>query len=77
MTKKFIIQSASKRPILSWQAKSLVSSRLSGKKSSSGSSGGAGKESKESAVVTLTDSNFEKEVLQSGDLWLVEFFAPW
>ena len=28
-------------------------------------------------VITLTDSNFEKTVLQSEDLWLVEFFAPW
>ena len=25
----------------------------------------------------LTDENFEKEVLGSKDLWLVEFFAPW
>jgi hypothetical protein len=29
------------------------------------------------AVVMLTDKNFEKEVLQSGDYWLVEFYAPW
>eukprot|EP00243_Klebsormidium_subtile_P002172 TRINITY_DN14160_c0_g1_i1.p1 TRINITY_DN14160_c0_g1~~TRINITY_DN14160_c0_g1_i1.p1 ORF type:complete len:431 (-),score=124.05 TRINITY_DN14160_c0_g1_i1:277-1569(-) len=69
------------KPMVDWvlqQAKSLVSSRLSGKKSSSSGGGsGGGKEGKESAVVTLTDSNFEKEVLQSGDLWMVEFFAPW
>ena len=25
----------------------------------------------------LTDSNFEKTVLQSDEPWLVEFFAPW
>ncbi|CAG9855345.1 unnamed protein product [Phyllotreta striolata] len=28
-------------------------------------------------VIELTDSNFEKLVIQSDDLWLVEFFAPW
>jgi protein disulfide-isomerase A6 len=25
----------------------------------------------------LTESNFKKLVLQSDDMWLVEFFAPW
>eukprot|EP00656_Telonema_subtile_P008757 TRINITY_DN14091_c0_g1_i1.p1 TRINITY_DN14091_c0_g1~~TRINITY_DN14091_c0_g1_i1.p1 ORF type:complete len:461 (-),score=156.44 TRINITY_DN14091_c0_g1_i1:103-1407(-) len=30
-----------------------------------------------SAVVTLTDDNFHKEVLDSNQLWLVEFYAPW
>ncbi|CAI5729246.1 unnamed protein product [Hyaloperonospora brassicae] len=29
------------------------------------------------AVVVLTEKNFEKEVLQSPDYWLVEFYAPW
>ncbi|RLN44559.1 hypothetical protein BBJ28_00012503 [Nothophytophthora sp. Chile5] len=28
------------------------------------------------AVVVLTEKNFEKEVLQSPDYWLVEFYAP-
>lgn len=28
-------------------------------------------------VVVLTEKNFEKEVLQSADYWLVEFYAPW
>ena len=28
-------------------------------------------------MVELTDGNFEKLVLGSDDLWLVEFFAPW
>lgn len=28
-------------------------------------------------VIELTDSNFNKLVLQSDDMWLVEFFAPW
>ena len=28
-------------------------------------------------VVMLTESNFKKEVLDSKDIWLIEFFAPW
>ncbi|XP_077147547.1 protein disulfide-isomerase A6 isoform X1 [Ranitomeya variabilis] len=28
-------------------------------------------------VVTLTASNFQREVVQSDSLWLVEFYAPW
>ena len=28
-------------------------------------------------VIELNDQNFEKMVLQSDDMWLVEFFAPW
>ncbi|MCL4121977.1 UNVERIFIED_CONTAM: hypothetical protein GTU68_058655 [Idotea baltica] len=45
----------------------------SGKSSSDGGSGGGSGND----VVELTDSNFDKTVLQSDDLWLVEFFAPW
>lgn len=30
-----------------------------------------------SDVVTLTDDNFDDLVLNSGDVWLVEFYAPW
>lgn len=30
-----------------------------------------------SKVVILTQQNFQKEVINSKDLWLVEFFAPW
>uniref|UniRef100_A0A2H1WNG5 protein disulfide-isomerase n=1 Tax=Spodoptera frugiperda TaxID=7108 RepID=A0A2H1WNG5_SPOFR len=33
--------------------------------------------SSDSDVITLTDDNFKKLVLDSDDLWLVEFFAPW
>lgn len=29
------------------------------------------------AVIELTDSNFHEKVIQSEDIWLVEFFAPW
>lgn len=28
-------------------------------------------------MVELTDSNFPEEVVDSEDLWFVEFFAPW
>uniref|UniRef100_A0AAY4BBG9 Protein disulfide-isomerase A6 n=1 Tax=Denticeps clupeoides TaxID=299321 RepID=A0AAY4BBG9_9TELE len=53
--------------------RSLVKDRLSGKSGSgSGSSGGSKKD-----VVELTDDNFDKTVLDSDDVWLVEFFAPW
>lgn len=42
---------------------------------------GSSKSSKKSSsgddVVELTDSNFDKLVLNSEDIWLVEFFAPW
>lgn len=41
-----------------------------------GGKSGGGKSSK-SAVVELTDSNFEKLVYDSDSIWLVEFFAPW
>ncbi|XP_005108921.1 protein disulfide-isomerase A6 [Aplysia californica] len=62
---------------------SLVRSRLSGKKSGGGSGGGSkssggGSGSGDSNdVVELTDGNFQKTVLESDDLWLVEFYAPW
>ena len=44
-------------------------------KNSGGSTGGGG--GSEKAVIELTDKNFEELVLQSEDMWLVEFFAPW
>jgi len=43
-----------------------------------GRSSGSGKgSSSEEDVVELTESNFKKLVMQSDDMWLVEFFAPW
>lgn len=58
--------------------RSAVNDRLSGRgggrrSGGSGRSQGGNKED----VVELTDGNFEREVLNSKDLWLVEFFAPW
>lgn len=57
------------------EAKAKAKEILSGGgSSSSGSSSG---KSGKSEVVELTDSNFDKLVLESDDVWLVEFFAPW
>ncbi|XP_037541463.1 protein disulfide-isomerase A6 isoform X1 [Nematolebias whitei] len=59
--------------------RSLVKERLSGKSGGSGYSkqqSGGGDGSKKD-VVELTDDNFDKTVLDSDDVWLVEFFAPW
>lgn len=42
-----------------------------------GAGSGSGSKKSKGDVVELTDSNFDKEVLESKDLVLVEFFAPW
>ncbi|CAG9765967.1 unnamed protein product [Ceutorhynchus assimilis] len=42
-----------------------------------GSSSGSSSSDDSNDVIELTDSNFDKLVLQSDDMWLVEFFAPW
>ncbi|KAM3861061.1 protein disulfide-isomerase A6 [Diretmus argenteus] len=61
--------------------RSLVKERLSGRSGGSdysrqsGSGGGGGGSKKD--VVELTDDNFDKMVIDSDDVWLVEFFAPW
>ncbi|XP_032998990.1 protein disulfide-isomerase A6 [Lacerta agilis] len=60
--------------------RSMVKDRLSGRgggynygKQSSRESGGSGKKD----VIDLTDDTFDKNVLNSEDVWLVEFYAPW
>ncbi|KAL7988057.1 hypothetical protein Chor_006976 [Crotalus horridus] len=60
--------------------RSLVKDRLSGRgggyssgKQSSDESGSSGKKD----VIELTDDNFDKNVLDSDSIWLVEFYAPW
>ncbi len=30
-----------------------------------------------SDVIKLTSNNFQREVANSADIWLVEFYAPW
>jgi protein disulfide-isomerase A6 len=66
------------------EASKIAKNRVSGKSSSEkpknanskpSSSSGGGKGG--SDVVTLTDDNFDANVFNSGDVWLVEFYAPW
>eukprot|EP01135_Chromosphaera_perkinsii_P006052 Nk52_evm6s386 gene=Nk52_evmTU6s386 len=54
------------------EAKEVALGRLNGNSGSSGSGSGG-----DDAVITLTESNFEKMVMKSEDLWMVEFYAPW
>ncbi|KOC65483.1 Protein disulfide-isomerase A6 [Habropoda laboriosa] len=43
-----------------------------------GKRGGGDSKSKDSKdVIELTDDNFDKLVMNSEDMWLVEFYAPW
>ncbi|KAF5293320.1 hypothetical protein FQR65_LT10985 [Abscondita terminalis] len=49
-----------------------ANSILGGKSSGSSESKSSGDD-----VIELTDDNFDKLVLNSDDIWLVEFFAPW
>ncbi|XP_075717221.1 protein disulfide-isomerase A6 isoform X2 [Rhinoderma darwinii] len=56
--------------------KSLVKDRLSGR----GGGHDSGKQKTyggKKEVIELTDDNFDKQVLNGDDVWLVEFFAPW
>lgn len=60
------------------ELKNQVQAKLSGKKSSSGGeSKSSRKEGDPKDVIELTDSNFEETVIESKDMWLVEFYAPW
>ncbi|XP_058825857.1 protein disulfide-isomerase A6 homolog [Topomyia yanbarensis] len=56
------------------EAKKKIKNVLGGGSGGSSSNGGS---SDSNDVVELTDSNFDKLVLNSDDVWLVEFFAPW
>lgn len=42
-----------------------------------GGGGGGGGDADGKDVVTLDAASFKKQVLESEDLWFVEFFAPW
>jgi len=55
-------------------ARDLVASRNGGG-GGGGSSSGGSKGSGGKAVIELTEDNFKKEVMESDDLWLVEFFG--
>lgn len=62
------------------ELRKIVNARISGK---AGGSGGGSRGQQpppsgdEKDVVELTDSNFEETVLESDDMWLIEFYAPW
>ena len=65
-------------------ARKLVKDRMGGKPSSSSSSSSStssgGKKSgggKEGGVITLSESDFKEKVIESNDMWLVAFIAPW
>merc|ERR1712157_296604 len=59
------------------QLRKLTKDKASGGKSSGGSSGSGNKGKSGKGSVILTDSNFRSKVIESGDPWLVEFYAPW
>ena len=77
------------KEIVQWgmaQASKLALGRVGAKPSSGGSSssggskgGSAGSDSSHSRnkVVSLNDGNFHSEVVNSDELWFVEFYAPW
>ncbi|XP_046462234.1 protein disulfide-isomerase A6 homolog [Daphnia pulex] len=62
-------------------AQSIVEAALKAAKDKvEGQMGGGKKKSSSSSkddVIELTDDNFDKLVLKSDDIWLVEFYAPW
>lgn len=59
------------------ELRSIVDARLGGKSSSGGTGSSGGGKASPKDIIELTDTNFESKVLESNDLWLVEFFAPW
>lgn len=38
---------------------------------------GRSESSSKKDVIELTDDSFDKNVLDSEDVWMVEFYAPW
>ncbi|KAG7653103.1 Thioredoxin domain [Arabidopsis suecica] len=61
------------------QIKTLLKDRLDGKTTGTKNGGGSSekKKSEPSASVELNSSNFDELVVESKELWIVEFFAPW
>ncbi|XP_066453352.1 protein disulfide-isomerase A6 isoform X2 [Eleutherodactylus coqui] len=61
--------------------RSFVKDRLSGRGGggggSAGSDSGRQRTGSKKDVIELTDDNFDRQVLNGDDVWLVEFFAPW
>ncbi|XP_056420166.1 protein disulfide-isomerase A6 [Hyla sarda] len=61
--------------------RSLVKDRLGGRAGGGGGGYDSGKQQRSGGskkdVIELTDDNFDRQVLNSDTVWLVEFFAPW
>ena len=58
----------------------MAKTRLGGKKASSKSEKSEKKEEPAAGaedVIVLEESNFESEVFESKDMWMIEFYAPW
>ncbi|XP_006903376.1 PREDICTED: protein disulfide-isomerase A6-like [Elephantulus edwardii] len=55
----------------------LVKDRLGGKSGYSSGKQGRSESSSKKDVIELTDDTFDKNVLDSDDVWMVEFYAPW
>lgn len=57
--------------------RSIVRDRLGGKSGSSSGKKSSDNKSGKKDVITLTDDNFDENVIGSSDIWMVEFYAPW
>ncbi|CAF4525282.1 unnamed protein product [Rotaria sp. Silwood1] len=58
------------------QLRTIANERL-GKRTGGSSGGSSSSGSGEKDTIELTDSNFDSIVIDSEDMWLVEFMAPW
>jgi protein disulfide-isomerase A6 len=74
---KYVLKETSKavKDNLAGKSSSGSSSKSSSSKSSSSGSGSSGSDKDE--VIVLDQTNFNALVLQSKDIWIVEFYAPW
>ena len=59
------------------KGKSKTSSSGGGSQGGSGGGGSGGNGGDDKDVVVLTSANFDEVVMNSKDIWMVEFYAPW
>jgi len=59
------------------EIKAVLNSRTGSKSSSSSSSSSSSKSSSSKASTELTSANFNSLVMESGEVWMVAFVAPW